>query len=86
MIIRFIFLLRRYKTISELMLNEQIRDKEIRLIGDDGEQLGIMSPDEALKIADEIGDELIEMQVRCVMVERVRNHRRALKIGYSLPF
>ena len=37
-------------------------------------------------LADEIGDELIEMQVRCVMVERVRNHRRALKIGYSLPF
>ena len=31
-------------------------------------------------------DELIEMQVRCVMVERVRKHRRALKIGYSLPF
>jgi len=37
-------------------------------------------------LADEISDELIEMQVRCVMVERVRNHRRALKIGYSLPF
>ena len=29
--------------ISELMINEQIRDREIRLIGQNGEQLGIMS-------------------------------------------
>ncbi len=33
-------------------LNEEIRDKEIRLIGSEGEQLGIMPPAEALKIAD----------------------------------
>ena len=33
--------------ISELMINEQIRDREIRLIGEDGEQLGIMSAREA---------------------------------------
>ncbi|MBP3727789.1 MAG: translation initiation factor IF-3, partial [Pseudobutyrivibrio sp.] len=25
------------------MINEQIRDKEVRVIGSDGEQLGIMS-------------------------------------------
>ena len=36
-------------------LNEEIRDKEIRLIGDDGEQMGIMSPAEALHIAEEKG-------------------------------
>ena len=37
-------------TISKAVheLNEEIRDKEIRLIGDDGEQLGIMTPDAAL--------------------------------------
>ena len=29
-------------------INEEIRDKEIRLIGDDGSQLGIMSAQEAL--------------------------------------
>ena len=29
------------------MINEQIRDKEVRLIGPDGEQLGIMSAKEA---------------------------------------
>lgn len=37
-------------------------------------------------IAYEISDELIEMQIRCVMVGRVRNHRRLIKIAYSLPF
>ncbi|MBO5175909.1 MAG: translation initiation factor IF-3, partial [Lachnospiraceae bacterium] len=35
------------------MINEQIRDKEIRLIGEDGEQLGIMSAKDALKMAKE---------------------------------
>ena len=33
----------RCTTISELMINEQIRDREVRLIGANGEQLGIMS-------------------------------------------
>ncbi len=34
---------------KELEINEQIRDKEIRLIGADGAQMGIMSPRDALK-------------------------------------
>ena len=42
-------------------LNEDIRDKEIRLIGADGAQLGIMSPEEALKIADEQGLDLVKI-------------------------
>ena len=33
------------------MINEQIRDKEIRLVGENGEQLGIMSSRDAMKIA-----------------------------------
>ena len=33
------------------MINEQIRDKEVRLIGANGEQLGIMSARDAMKIA-----------------------------------
>ena len=49
------YFLWRYKTISELMINEQIRDREVRLIGADGEQLGIVSSREAQKIADEAG-------------------------------
>ncbi|MBR2407445.1 MAG: translation initiation factor IF-3 [Lachnospiraceae bacterium] len=43
------------------MLNEQIRDKEIRLIGDDGEQLGIMSAKDALKMAKEAGLDLVKI-------------------------
>lgn len=42
-------------------LNEDIRDKELRLIGTGGEQLGIMSADEALRIADEKGLDLVKI-------------------------
>ena len=40
-------------TISELLINERIREPEVRVIGEDGAQLGIMSSREALKIAEE---------------------------------
>ncbi|MBS7239686.1 MAG: translation initiation factor IF-3 [Acetatifactor sp.] len=43
------------------MINEQIRDKEIRLIGENGEQLGIMSAREALKIAEEAELDLVKI-------------------------
>lgn len=33
------------------MINEQIKDKEVRVIGADGDQLGIMSAKEALELA-----------------------------------
>ena len=42
-------------------LNEDIRDKELRLIGSGGEQLGIMSAEEALRIADEKGLDLVKI-------------------------
>ena len=42
-------------------LNEEICDKEIRLIGSDGEQLGIMSSAEALKIAEEQDVDLVKI-------------------------
>ena len=48
-------------TISELLINEQIRDKEIRLIGEDGEQLGIMSAKDALKLAKEAELDLVKI-------------------------
>ena len=47
--------------ISELMINEQIRDKEIRLIGENGEQLGIMSAKEAFKMAKEAELDLVKI-------------------------
>ena len=49
------------KTISELFINEQIRDKEVRVIGEDGAQLGIMSSREALELANEAGVDLVKI-------------------------
>lgn len=43
------------------MINGQIRDKEVRVIGTDGEQLGIMSAREAQKLADEAELDLIKI-------------------------
>ncbi|CUH93639.1 hypothetical protein SD1D_2104 [Herbinix luporum] len=51
----------RCSTISDLMINEQIRDKEVRLINEDGEQLGIMSAKEALKLAREANLDLVKI-------------------------
>ena len=51
----------RCTTISDLMINEQIRDREVRLIGQDGEQLGIMSAREAQKIALEAELDLVKI-------------------------
>ena len=47
--------------ISDLMINEQIKDKEIRLIGENGEQLGIMSAREAMKLAEEAELDLVKI-------------------------
>ena len=49
------------KTISELMINEEIRDKEVRVIGEAGQQLGIMSAREALALAEEAGLDLVKI-------------------------
>ena len=43
------------------MINEQIRDKEVRLIGEDGEQLGVVSSKEALRLAEEAGLDLVKI-------------------------
>lgn len=37
---------------KEQLLNEEIKEKEVRVVSDDGEQLGIMSSKEALTIAE----------------------------------
>lgn len=46
---------------KELQINEEIRDRELRIIGSDGEQLGIMSAAEALKIAEEKNLDLVKI-------------------------
>ena len=43
------------------MINDQIRDIEIRVIGEDGQQLGIMSSREAMKIAREAELDLVKI-------------------------
>ena len=48
-------------TKKELEINEEIRDKEIRVIGADGSQLGVMSADKALKLAEEADMDLVKI-------------------------
>ena len=47
--------------ITELMINEQVRDKEVRLIDENGAQLGIVSSREAQKLADERKLDLVKI-------------------------
>ena len=47
-------------------LNEEIRDKEIRVISNDGEQLGIMSPSTALEMAQEQDLDLVKISPNAV--------------------
>ena len=57
----FEYLFWRCTTISDLMINEQIRDREVRLIGVNGEQLGIMPTREAMKLAEEAELDLVKI-------------------------
>lgn len=43
------------------MINGQIRDKEVRVISEDGEQLGIMSSKDAMKLAREAELDLVKI-------------------------
>lgn len=57
------FLIRGCFTIAkkEMQINEQIRDNELRIIGADGAQLGVMSAREAQALADEAGLDLVKI-------------------------
>ena len=46
---------------KELQINEQIRDSEVRVIGDTGEQLGVMSSRDAQRLADEKNLDLVKI-------------------------
>lgn len=43
------------------MINEQIRDKEVRVIGEEGGQLGIMPVKDAMRLAEEAGLDLVKI-------------------------
>jgi translation initiation factor IF-3 len=78
-------------TISDYMINEQIRDREVRLVGENGEQLGIMSAFDALKLAQEKELDLVKIAPRakppvCKIIdygkyryEQVRKQKEARK-------
>ena len=57
-----LFLFRRWKTISkELRINDQIRAREVRVVSDSNEQLGVMSLRSARQIAEERHLDLVEV-------------------------
>lgn len=58
--VRYFFIFRRC-TIKELIINEQIRAQEVRLIGDDGEQIGIIPIEQAQQRAEEAHLDLVLM-------------------------
>ncbi|OUN21633.1 translation initiation factor IF-3 [Pseudoflavonifractor sp. An85] len=47
-------------------INEEIRDREVRLIGADGDQLGVMSAAQAQRHADEAGLDLVKISPNAV--------------------
>ena len=73
------------------MINEQIRDREVRLVGENGEQLGIMSAFDALQLAQEKDLDLVKIAPRakppvCKIIdygkyryEQVRKQKEARK-------
>ena len=54
------------KDSKELQINEEIRDKEIRVIGADGSQLGLMSARDAQKLAAEKDLDLVKIAPQAV--------------------
>ena len=46
---------------KDMLINEDIKAKEVRVIGEDGEPIGIMTPEAALKIAYDQGYDLVLM-------------------------
>ena len=53
-------------TIKDHQINDQIRDREVRVIGADGEQLGIMSAAEANALADDRNLDLVKISPQAV--------------------
>ena len=51
---------------NQTQLNGEIRDREVRLISETGEMLGVMSSREALRLADEAGLDLVKISPTAV--------------------
>ncbi len=65
MAVRFLFYMNEWRCFpiakKEMQINEQIRDDELRVIGADGAQLGVMSARDAQNLADEAGLDLVKI-------------------------
>ena len=51
---------------KDLLINEEIRDKEVRLIGDNGDQLGILPLEKAMQIAIDKNLDLVKIAPQAV--------------------
>ncbi len=51
---------------KENQINEEIRDKEVRVISADGEQIGVMSPKDALALAEKANLDLVKIAPNAV--------------------
>lgn len=59
--------LKRYKIIKDLYsVNEAIRDKEVRVIGSDGQMIGVMNSMQAQRLADEAELDLVKISPNAV--------------------
>ena len=71
---------------TELMINEEIRDREVRLIDENGEQLGVMTTQQALQLAEERGLDLAKIQLldydkyRYEQAKRERENRKNQRV------
>ena len=74
-----------------VQINEEIRDAEVRLIGENGEQLGIFSAKDAQKIAIDKGLDLVKKQKVIVLKEvqlslNIETHDFNTKLKHALRF
>ena len=63
----------------DLLMNEEIRDREVRLIDQNGEQLGVLPIRRALEMAEEAGLDLVKIAATakppvCKLMDYVKAH------------
>ena len=66
----------------DLMINDEIRDREVRLIDEKGEQLGVMPTQKALELAEERGLDLCKIQpaAKPPVCKRERENRKNQRV------
>lgn len=65
-LIFFIWRAKAINKVPEVEINQRIRDREIRLVGENGEMLGVMSAEKANKLADERNLDLVKISPQAV--------------------